>query len=438
MSRAIRADGLRQAVGLFNLLLGALFIVAPHRLDSPMYGGIGPYASSLGVALIVGGMALICANVLSLPRPFVVAAHVLAGVPLLLVSLGFATASFWPAAVTYLLAALGTVGVAIVPEGTNDHDPRPIRALAVTIAASAIVLSFVLIPTLIDPASASVPIAAGFFGLVLFVAGAAVLYTQLTRSGPTWLSNLTTMALGFVYVTFAVLVQVRVLSPTGILYFGLFGVALIALPLERRRRRPIDGSSFRSQLTVALLGITIIVITSTIAFLGDREERSTVAAQLLVNQALAEAMSANVTDYVRHHQQGLRALATVPNLTRMSREDQEALLRSTTRAYPDVVSFSTFKPSGEAIARGDGRALTDSTSEWIASAAAGVPDNLRATISSRVGRPVIIDATAVRDEQQADRRDPRRCPWSPRTLWTCSTGRRHLGFRRSSSIRPGP
>src|SRR5215217_2021268 len=50
MPRAVRADGLRQAVGIFNLLLGALIIVAPHRLDGPMYVGIGPYASALGAA----------------------------------------------------------------------------------------------------------------------------------------------------------------------------------------------------------------------------------------------------------------------------------------------------------------------------------------------------------------------------------------------------
>ena len=160
------------------------------------------------------------------------------------------------------------------------------------------------------------------------------------------------MTLGFVHLTFALLVQVRILSPTGILYFALFGAALIALPWERRRRPLIDGSSFGSQLTVALLGITVAVITSTVAFLGDREERSTVAAQLRVNQALAEALSANVSEYVRHHRQGLLALATVPGLSGTSREDQEALLRSTTRAYPDIVSFSTFTPAGEAIARG--------------------------------------------------------------------------------------
>src|SRR4051812_1573640 len=101
MPRAIRADALRQAVGLFNLLLGALFIAAPHRLDSPMYGAIGPYLSGLGVALIVSGMALIGANLLSLPRPIVITTHVLSAVPLLLMSLGFAAASFWPATVTY-------------------------------------------------------------------------------------------------------------------------------------------------------------------------------------------------------------------------------------------------------------------------------------------------------------------------------------------------
>lgn len=99
MSRPIRADGLRQAVGLFNLLLGALFIVAPHRLDAPMYAGIGLYASGLGVGLIVGGMALIGANVFALPRPLVIATHFIAGVPLLLVALGFASVPFWPATV---------------------------------------------------------------------------------------------------------------------------------------------------------------------------------------------------------------------------------------------------------------------------------------------------------------------------------------------------
>jgi hypothetical protein len=114
MPRAIRADGLRQAVGLFNLLLGALFIVAPHRLDAPMYVGIGPYASGLGAALIVGGMALIGANVLALPRPLVIATHFLAGAPLLLVSLGLAAAAFWPGTVMYLVAALGTVSVALI------------------------------------------------------------------------------------------------------------------------------------------------------------------------------------------------------------------------------------------------------------------------------------------------------------------------------------
>ena len=180
MSRAICADGLRRAVGFFNLLLGALFIVAPHRLDAPMHGGTGLSASGLGLGLIVSGMALICANVLVLPRPLVVAAHLGTAASLFLVSVAFMAASFWPGPVAY------------------------------------------------------------------------------------------------------------------------FGAAMVALPWEPGRRL-IDGSSFGSQLTVALLGITVIVITSTIAFLGEREERSAVAAQLRVNQALAEALSANVAEYVRHH-----------------------------------------------------------------------------------------------------------------------------------------
>src|SRR5687767_5734186 len=148
MSRAIRADGLRQAVGLFSLLFGALLIVAPHRLDAPMYAGITPYAGGLGTALIVGGMALIAANVLSLARPFVVAAHLLAAVPLLLVSLGFSAASFGPAAITYFLAAAGTFAGALIAERADDGARPPIRLLSVTIAASSIALGGLLVPSL--------------------------------------------------------------------------------------------------------------------------------------------------------------------------------------------------------------------------------------------------------------------------------------------------
>src|SRR5690349_15463405 len=130
MPRAARADGLRQAVGLFNLLLGALFIVAPHRLDGQMYADLGPYASVLGAGLIVSGLALIAANVLSLSRPSVAAAHVLAGMPLLLLALEFAAASSWPAAVSYLIVALGTVAGGGVTDGAEGHEGRPVRVLA--------------------------------------------------------------------------------------------------------------------------------------------------------------------------------------------------------------------------------------------------------------------------------------------------------------------
>ena len=153
-------------------------------------------------------MALIGANVLSLPRPFVVAAYVLVGIPLLLVALGFASARFWPATVTYLVAALATMAVAMVTETTDDRDPRPIRALAVTIAVSSIGLSGVLIPSLLD-ASPQMYSASGLFGLLFLAAGGAVLIAHAARVGPRWLGNAAVMTLGAVYVTFALLVQVR-------------------------------------------------------------------------------------------------------------------------------------------------------------------------------------------------------------------------------------
>src|SRR5262249_22374508 len=199
-----------------------------------------------------------------------------------------------------------------------------------------------------------------------------LLLIQLTRHGGTAVSATAKVLVGLVLVAQLLVIATPAGDTVEGLFFGLFGVILILLPWTRRLQLS-DASPVQAQLAVALIAITVIVVTSTIAVLGEREERSTVDAQLTVNQAMAEALSANVTEYVRLHQQALAAVASVPGLSALPPDQQASLLRAMTRAYPDVLSFSTYAPDGRGIARGDDRTPVDSTSDWIRSAAAGLP-----------------------------------------------------------------
>jgi hypothetical protein len=140
------------------------------------------------------------------------------------------------------------------------------------------------------------------------------------------------------------------------------------------------------------------VVTSTIAVLGEREERSTVEAQLSVNQALAEALSGNVAQYVRLHQQALSAVASLPGLSAMTPEQQAALLRRTTGAYPDVIAFSTYGLDGRPISRGDGREPPTAPNDWINTAVSGVPVPVQAGVSPLISRPVFRAARVIRDQ----------------------------------------
>src|SRR4051812_22224937 len=82
--RGMRGDTLRVAVGLFCLLLGALVLVAPHKLAGGALDAVQTTAPLMGVLLISGGMLLVGTGLLGVSRPLFLAAHVVAAAPLVM------------------------------------------------------------------------------------------------------------------------------------------------------------------------------------------------------------------------------------------------------------------------------------------------------------------------------------------------------------------
>jgi PAS domain S-box-containing protein len=397
MSRGTHGDALRVAVGLFCLLLGALILVAPHKLDTQGLEAVRSFAPVLGVLLITGGMMLIGTCLLGVPKLLFVAAHLLAAVPLAIFGISDLSVNNWHGALLAVATAAWTLMAAAFPNDAGVEDARSLNLLALMLATIATIFGLgVVIQTGLDPIRAPQPALFATYGALLAVGGLLLLATQITHLRGTPISFVIKLVVGLILLLHVAVIALPGGDSVEVLYFGLFGVALILLPWARRVRLA-DASSLQAQLAVALITITVVVVTSTIAVLGEREERSTVTAQLTVNQALAEALAANVAEYVHLHQQALAALAGVPGLSSMSAEEQGRLLRATTREYRDAVSFSTYTAEGHGIARGDGRRPVDSPSDWLMAAASGESVPVRATMSILVNRPIFAAARVVRD-----------------------------------------
>src|SRR5688500_14646227 len=69
---------LQWAIGLFCVVLGALFLVAPHRFSPIAFAPLVAYRPWIASWLLLGGFALVAAAGLEPRRPLVIAAHCLA------------------------------------------------------------------------------------------------------------------------------------------------------------------------------------------------------------------------------------------------------------------------------------------------------------------------------------------------------------------------
>lgn len=398
MWRRTHGDSLRQAVGLFCLLLGALLLVAPHQFYGPGYAAIRSALPALGVGTICGGLLLIGTTLLGMARPILIAAHVVAAIPLVAIGLGYLSASLWHSALIYLVTACWTLIVAALPPDSVRRLGRPVNALALMLGTVALLFGSALVAEAAGNSSDMINHAlSAWIGAAFVASGLGVLVSQCLSTHVDRAALALKAVLGAVFILHTVVLAMPAEAAGGVLYFGVFGLALVVLPWIRRRS-VVDASSLQVQLAVALLGITVVAIVSTIAVLGEREERSTVNAQLDVNQVLAEALASSLTDYIRLHRAAVVTLASTPGFDSMSPAAQRSVLLGYSRAYGDQVSFLAWERDGRQTARSDNRAAVDLSPLAVETFQATGASTVSATLSRARNRPIFTIAAPVLNE----------------------------------------
>jgi signal transduction histidine kinase/CheY-like chemotaxis protein len=361
IKRVIRIDTLQWFIGIYLAMRGMLMLVVPHRLSTHVFVPIKPYLPWLGTLQVLGGAALLAVAILLPRRWVVIIAHFLAGAALLQAGIGHFLAGTWTAVSGF--GILG-IGVAIAPflphltrsERSGGGNFRSLDWFALLIAVRLGIEGILLLlggsqfdTSLYDPVRLYLP----FYG-VAHLGGclgltAAYGYPRLSR----FLFNLAHIAAGLVLWSWTIGLG----FPTwnSVLYFGGLGTLLALLPWLSFHLRRLDPTALRTQLAVILVGLVTLPLLLAVAIVTLPQERALIDQALTSQRALATAFSRDIASYVGLHQSAVIALASQPNLANMSAAEQRSLLQAFSRAYPDMVVFTTYDADGNAIARSDDR-----------------------------------------------------------------------------------
>jgi PAS domain S-box-containing protein len=349
MWRRVHGDSFRQAVGLFCLLLGAFLLIAPHRLSPAMQEYARDVLPALGVSAICGGMLLVGLTLLQMPRVVAVVSHVVAAIPLLVLAGAAFGSTEWTLGGVLLVTAAWTLATAALPADGQPHTGRVYDALTLMFG---MVAAMFAITSWLTPVATQTHWAA----LALAIACGISLVVHFTHHRPNHSSPLCTVALGATAIlTGAVIVAYDGVPITG-LYFGVLGLGELARPLTRRgSSTPAGSASLQAQLAVAFVGITVVSMVTTVAVLGQREERSSRDAHLRENAVLAVALASSLDSYLDLRISALKVLASTPALRSSDRDEvTDALVRHSS-AFGGNTTYMIWDFEGRQVARGDSR-----------------------------------------------------------------------------------
>ena len=121
--RELRIGTVEWAVGIFCLGSGALMLVAPHHYVPFNYAGPRSYLPAIGLALLLGGLALLATVTLRPARRYVIAAHTLGGLALLAVATTFLLIGGWPSAAIWGGLGCGVLLAPLVAGGLPGQEP---------------------------------------------------------------------------------------------------------------------------------------------------------------------------------------------------------------------------------------------------------------------------------------------------------------------------
>ncbi|MBI4494049.1 MAG: sensor histidine kinase [Chloroflexi bacterium] len=402
----LRIGALQWAVGGYCMALGALMLVAPHHFHASVNAPLQPYLPGWGTIFLLAGAALVGISVFAphsrsqpLGRLCLFALHFPAAAALLLAG-GVIVSGIWAAVVHHAVLGLGT---AVAPLLSHAREHRAgasgdLLALLLGVSTSLNGLVILALPdqfaaSTYGPARSALP----WFGAVFLSGGLGLAATQLRAPVPLAThraAHLMTAGAFFAYLAAGPL-------PTrdwaGLAFYGGFGMVLALLPWLGPRLRRLDPASLRVQLVLATAAAAVLPLVVVLAVDTYRDERQTIAQALAQQEVLAVAFAQEVASYIDLHRAAVAALATELDLARMGPDAQQALLRASCGAYPDVLACSTFDADGTAIARSDGHPVRPiAGSQAYERARRANEPSLEIVVLPAVERPVLMFGAPIR------------------------------------------
>jgi PAS domain S-box-containing protein len=364
----LRISTLQWAVGVYNILLGALMLVVPHQFSGPLWGALKDELPTIGYLFLLTGAALVNIPASGVSRSWSIPVHFAAAAVLLTLVCNNVLLGFWGGADLYAVLALGTI---LAPFATGMERQRrryssDFFALVFgTVCASYGALRLLLpdhfTALTLDPTwpylwlygSTFLATNPWLFGAAFLVAGAALVAVQLFPTPPAALYRAAHLAILVPCLSYAAAASIPLLAWTGILLYIGFSLLVASLPWTGQRLRSIDPHSFSVRLAFLLAVATALPL---IVMMGDvtSSQEGTARAQAEAGmEANASAIAGDVSNYVGSYRNAVIALAAFPGLLDLPAEAQRNILQRFAQAYPDTDVFSTYNSLGKGIARSD-------------------------------------------------------------------------------------
>ena len=352
--RGLTASTLQWTVGVFYVVSGTMMLVAPHQFDSLSYASMQPDLNVWGAAFLLLGMSLLAVVVLAPPRPFVLSAHLLAGVGLLVLAYGFVRSSGWTGAINFAALGFGTALVPFLGTGQqHETNDRPDDLLPLVSGAGALLTGAVI---LLLPGQFNSPIYAPIrsylflLGIAFLASGAFAAYVHLRHSHSRTVLIAAHLVLGGTLLAFFLVSAVPLRAWLGMAYYGGFGVVIALLPGLSAWLYRFDLSSLQVRLVIAFALAASLPLITAVAVITDQQERSVTSRTLAFQEGIAAASASGVKDYLDIYRTAIAQVALDPGLIQRPPEEQRALLESVATLYPDALAFATHDREGNPIA----------------------------------------------------------------------------------------
>jgi PAS domain S-box-containing protein len=371
MKRPIRIDTLQWFIGIYLAIRGTLMLMLPHKVSTDILAPFQSDVTGLGALQVMVGAGLIGVATL-LPLGWsILGAHLMAGVVLFQIGIGYASGGKLMGVVGALMLGLA---LAIAPFLGNEDERRDRQretqtgaidlfavAMGLRMAIEALLFLILWNPGLQASLSPVLPSYRIPYALLYLGAGVSVVGVQLYPKVPRWLFQWVHFFAGIFLWTWIIGMGFSLWN--GVLCYAGLGTALAFLPWISKRLNRLDPHSLQTRVAVASIGIVTLPLVSLTTLVSLPQEQATIDRSLTVQQSLAVALSQDIATYINLHLSAIIALGNQPGLAEMEPEQQQALLQVVHGAYPDIQVLSTFNANGQEIARSDNRPLGPSIRE---------------------------------------------------------------------------